>query len=127
MATFTTRIAQAVVLTDGGLVVESLCYPERLAEWLVQPASRVGDRHRVANLAYGSSSTTLASRLGGREDDLSVDLANLAWGVVCLVLIILWRDVISWLGLAHLGLEGIYVAGLGCLEWRCRELLLLRS
>lgn len=76
----------------------------------------------VANLAYGSYSLSLARR-AVRPIALIrlLAAANLTWLVVCTVLIVVHYDSATFLGIGHLLLEGLYVGGLGCLEWRWRE------
>ena len=76
----------------------------------------------VANLAYGSFSLSLARR-AVRPIALIrlLAAANLTWLIVCTVLIVAHYDSATFLGIGHLLLEGLYVGGLGCLEWRGRE------
>ena len=78
-----------------------------------------------ANLAYGLYSLTLASRR--RRPRVALYLlvaANVFWGALCLRwAAVTWGDA-TWLGTAHFVLEGLYVGGLGIVEWRCRDALL---
>lgn len=78
----------------------------------------------VANLAYGAYSLTLALRKS-RPLALIVLLAaaNVAWGVFCFAAAIHLAATASPFGLAHLVLEGLYVGGLGLLEWSRRHQL----
>ena len=78
----------------------------------------------VANVAYGSYSTSLARRsVRPRRLIWFLIFANLAWAVVCFILAIVYRETATFFGLAHLVGEGLFVGGLACLEWRWRELL----
>jgi hypothetical protein len=74
----------------------------------------------LANVAYSGVSFTLAmSARGGRVPFLwAVAAANMAWAVVCFVLAAVWAGEASPFGLAHLIGEGVFVGGLGVLEWR---------
>jgi hypothetical protein len=78
----------------------------------------------AANLIYGIYSTTLANR---RTRPLVLIkllvIANLAWSVVCLILASTHYDSATFLGLAHLLLEGAFVAFLASVEWRLRKQL----
>ncbi|WP_420426777.1 hypothetical protein [Algiphilus sp.] len=73
----------------------------------------------IVNVAYGCYSGTLV--LSARRSRWRLGLlwrANMAWGVLCLVYIAaLWEGLTSF-GVLHLGLEAVYVAGLGWLERR---------
>lgn len=51
-------------------------------------------------------------------------LANLAWAVVCLVMVIQVASRATFFGLAHVAAEGVFVAGLAALEWRHRRAIL---
>ncbi len=79
----------------------------------------------VVNLVYASYSSSLAMRMR-RPKALILFLvsANLLWSVVCVVLALIYRDTATLFGLAHLLGEGLFVGGLGGLEWRWRDLLL---
>lgn len=80
----------------------------------------------VANLAYGAYSLTLALKKS-RPLALIVLLAaaNVAWGVFCFAATLHFSATATPFGLAHLVLEGLYVGGLGLLEWSRRHQLLL--
>jgi hypothetical protein len=84
--------------------------------WLVANAA--------ANLLYGTASGLLARR---RQRPVTLvatmALANLAWAVGCVALLVVLRDRASWLGLGHLAVEALFVGGLGALEWRHRHRL----
>jgi len=77
------------------------------------------------NLAYASYSLTLARR--SRRPQaliLLLVLANLTWAVFfCLRWAVVYSETASFFGLAHLVGEALYVGGLGCLEWRWRDVL----
>ena len=78
-----------------------------------------------ANLAYGLYALTLAARR--RRPRVALYLlvgANGFWGVLCLRWVVVSWGEATWLGTAHLALEGLYVGGLGLVEWRCRGALL---
>ena len=76
----------------------------------------------LANVLYASYSFTLA-----RRDRVPLRLvmtlvvANAAWVPVCLALAARYADEASAFGLAHLVGEGLFVGGLGWLEWRQRH------
>ncbi|PAP76435.1 hypothetical protein [Rubrivirga marina] len=78
----------------------------------------------VVNLLYGAFSFSLARR-HRRPAGLVVllALANLAWGVACWGFAVALAGVASPFGLAHLVGEGLFVGGMGALEWRWREQL----
>jgi hypothetical protein len=78
----------------------------------------------VANVLYGSYSTSLAMRsVRPAKLILLLVVANLTWAIVCMILAFTNRESVSLFGLAHLVGEGLYVGGLACMEWRWRELL----
>ncbi len=78
------------------------------------------------NLAYASYSLTLARRSRRpRALILLLVVANLTWAVFfCLRWAVTYSETASYLGLVHLVGEALYVGGLGCLEWRWREVLI---
>ncbi|MEM7355330.1 MAG: hypothetical protein AAF657_31250 [Acidobacteriota bacterium] len=77
------------------------------------------------NLAYGTYSLSLARRSQRPKALIHLLIvANLVWGALCLRWAVLHFETASFWGLAHLIGEGLYVGGLGCLEWRWREQLL---
>ncbi|MEZ4375160.1 MAG: hypothetical protein R3B07_30395 [Polyangiaceae bacterium] len=77
----------------------------------------------AANIGYASYSESLALRASqlNRLPRVAVDLlvfANVAWGLVCVGLLLgNWATVTTW-GIAHLVFEGAFVAGLGLVEFR---------
>lgn len=82
----------------------------------------------LANLAYGTYSLALAAR-SRRPVPLIAALAaaNIAWAPFCFTSAIVLAGTASPYGLAHLILEGIYVGGLGVLEWKRRHQLAVAS
>lgn len=78
----------------------------------------------VVNLLYGAFSFSLARR-ASRPLKLIVALAaaNGAWAVVCIALAVAVGGSATLFGLAHLVGEGLFVGGLGALEWRWRDRL----
>lgn len=79
----------------------------------------------VANVAYSSLGLTLGPRRPRPGWHLSVLVAaNLAWAVVCLVLIVRVWSSARWFGIAHLAGEGTFVLALALLEWRHRRTIL---
>ncbi len=82
----------------------------------------------LANLAYGAFSLSLARRaIRPRALLVLLASANIAWAGVCFVAAAVLASQASFLGLAHLVLEGIYVGGLGLLEWRYLDALETRA
>jgi hypothetical protein len=79
----------------------------------------------AVNLAYGSFSLSLAAR---RKRPVALvgllAAANAAWGFLfCFGAAIVLAPAASPFGLAHLIGEGLYVGGLGLLEWKRRHQL----
>lgn len=73
----------------------------------------------AVNIAYGSYSASLLLR--ARRSRLQLTLlwgANGVWGGLCLLYIALLWDTLTVWGVLHLGLEALYVGGLGCVERR---------
>jgi hypothetical protein len=76
------------------------------------------------NLLYGSFSLSLALRPRRPLGLIRVlAVANVAWLPVCLGLLAAHAGSATPFAVAHLGGEGLYVAGLGILEWRNRHRL----
>ncbi len=120
-------IRRKLLWVDGsaGLVAGAVVLLIRgwLSEWYGLPEELLFSMG-VANLAYGSYSTSLAIRsIRPKTLILLLVAANLTWAIVCLILTIYHRQTVTPFGLAHLIGEGLFVGGLGCLEWRWRELL----
>ncbi|MCH9648968.1 MAG: hypothetical protein K0U98_12075 [Deltaproteobacteria bacterium] len=116
-----------LVWVDGlaGLLVGATMLLLRgwLSEWYGLPAGLLlllG----LANLAYGSYSTSLAARSHRPERlILLLVVANSLWAIFCLTLTIRFFDTATVLGLGQLLGEASFVGGLACLEWRWRDLL----
>ena len=104
-----------------GIVVMLASY--WLSQWYQLPQTLVLFTG-IANLAYGCYSFSLA-RQPKRPKTLIFILviANLVWAIMCLYWAITYSGTASWLGLAHLILEALFVGGLALLEWRWREVL----
>jgi hypothetical protein len=94
-----------------------------LSKWYQLPQSLVLFTG-IANLAYGCYSFFLA-RQSNRPKVLVIFLvvANMFWAIFCVYLGFVYRDTASWLGIAHLVLEALFVGGLAILEWRWRKVL----
>ena len=109
----------------GGLVVGTvvLIFASLLSDWEGLPKTTV-QFMAIANLAYGSYSFYVTTR---RQRPLSLvtilSVANIVWLPVCIVIVALFANQITGLGMLHLLGEGLYVAGLGVVEWRMRETL----
>ena len=74
------------------------------------------------NILYSFYSLPLAfmkNRTVGMVSFLAI--ANMAWMPVCFVLGFLYLQEASVFGLIHLFGEGVFVGGLGFVEWRLRE------
>lgn len=78
----------------------------------------------IANLVYGGFSFSLARRrTRPRALLLVLVAANLCWALFCAITTVIVATRASYFGLAHLILEGMYVGGLGMLEWKHRVAL----
>lgn len=78
----------------------------------------------LVNLAYAAVALTLAARERRRVAWIAVlALANLAWALVCVLLVLRFHDDATFFGLGHFVLEGAWVATLGTVEWRNRRAL----
>lgn len=108
----------------GGVVgVLVLVLARWLSDWYRLPYDFV-IMMGIVNLAYGSYSFTLAM-LSKRPMPLIrlLVFTNLLWMVLCLRWAVIFYGTASILGMAQLIIEGLYVGGLGCVEWRFREQL----
>lgn len=82
----------------------------------------------AANVVYGSFSFSLARRMTRpRALLLLLAGANMAWAVACVVAAGVLATQASVFGLAHLLLEGVYVGGLGFVEWKHVDELLTQD
>lgn len=78
----------------------------------------------VANVLYATYSFSLARRaVRPLAGIVALAVANMAWGVICVGLVVAFADTGGVLGLLHLGAEAGVVGGLGALEWRHRDVL----
>ena len=90
---------------------------DRLPLWVIRFSG-------FANLAYGSYSLFVTTRVPRRLILVKcLALANMAWLVVCIAIVVTYQNEISAFGVSHLLAEGIYVASLGAIEWRWRKIL----
>lgn len=81
----------------------------------------------AVNLLYAGTSFSLAIRHERTRRRLAIlVIANLAWAPVCIGLLIAFATTVTPFALLHLGGEAVYVATLGVLEWRNRDLLRTR-
>jgi hypothetical protein len=79
----------------------------------------------VANLVYGSFSLWIQLRQTRTITHIVLlASANIAWLGVCVLLVLMHHATITAFGVIHLLGEGVYVAGLGMLEWRRRRSLI---
>ena len=123
------RSAKALLWIDclGGLAVGAIVLA--LSPWLsalYAMPKRFVIALGVANLSYGAFSLSLARRkVRPRGLLLLLIGANLAWAVFCVIASAILASEASAYGLALLLLEGAYVGGLGLLEWRYLDALLI--
>lgn len=118
-ATILLSIDSLAGLIAGGLVLAALPIVTVWHNWSYDFARFIG----LANVAYGCYSGVLAlyARRRMRIARLTAILlivANSAWAVHCLAQVWLLRESASYLGLAHLLLEAIFVGGLAYIESR---------
>ena len=120
------RRARAILWLDGsaacvaGLVV--LALHEALAQLHAFPPALVLFIGAV-NLAYSCYSGTLAFRASrghtpSRRAIGILVVANLAWVAVCAAIVAITASTASIFGLAHVGLEGLFVGALAIVEYR---------
>jgi len=104
-----------------GLIVFVFC--RLISEWQNLPL-KVVLLMGAANLIYGCYSlyvTTRKQRPSGLVKLLSI--ANMVWLLVCSAIVVMYWSQISLFGMANVIGEGIYVAGLGFVEWKMKESL----
>ena len=79
----------------------------------------------AANLLYAAYSCSLAVRPRRTMPWIvALAVANMAWGGVCVGLLVAFGGTASAFGIAHLAAEAVFVGGLGAVEWRVRDRLL---
>lgn len=79
----------------------------------------------LMNVLYGTYALSLARRKRRTLKLVRIlALGNMVWAGVCALLVITFRNTASPVGLGLLLIEGIFVGGLGLLEWRSRQLLI---
>jgi hypothetical protein len=120
------RRAQAILRLDGGagfcVGVAVLLLHDWVGQLHALPPSLVFFLG-AANLAYGSYSGTLAIRaaVGKATPRAAIDLliaANALWSVVCAALLVMTHRSASPFGVAHIAIEGLFVAALAVAERR---------
>ena len=78
----------------------------------------------AANLAYATYSFTLARSPRRTLHQIEVlVVANAAWAVVCVALVVRYGERASAFGFVHLLGEALFVGGLAAVEWRLRHRL----
>jgi len=76
----------------------------------------------LSNLCYGSFSLYVTTRKPRRVHWVKIlAIANMLWLLVCLVIVVRFRQKISAWGLIAVIGEGLFVASLGYTEWRWRD------
>ena len=112
----------------GGLVVGFvvLVFCQLISSWENLPLATVV-LMGAANLAYGVYSLFVTTR---KKRPLilvkMLAIANMAWLLVCVVIAVIYWSQISPIGFVHVIGEGIFVAGLGFVEWKMKESLAAR-
>lgn len=124
MRSFFSKQPSRILWVDclGGLVVGLLVLfgREQICEWENLPLSIVVGMG-AANLLYGSFSlyVTLQQRRPRRLVEM-LAVANIAWLLVCLAIVLKHSSEMSLVGFVHVIGEGVYVAALGIMEWSWR-------
>lgn len=116
-----------ILWTDclGGLAVGVivLLIHRLLSHWENLPASIVVTMG-CANLLYGSYSLYVTTRNPRPRYLISIlSAANMCWLLVCVGIVLIFRNEISLLGFLLVLGEGVYVSALGFTEWRMRDAL----
>ena len=112
----------------GGLVVGFvvLAFCQLISGWENLPLATVIVMG-FANLVYGGYSLFVTTRKKRRLILIKIlAMANMAWLLVCVTIAAMYWNQISLLGIVHVIGEGIYVAGLGFVEWNMKESLVTR-
>ncbi len=122
-------VARRILWVDAlgalGVGVLVLLLGEWLTAWYRMPTAVVTGLG-LANLGYGSVSFALALTPRWRRPAAVwlLIIANWGWLAACLLLLARHGATASALGMAHLLVEGVYVAALGTVEWRVRRALI---
>ena len=78
----------------------------------------------TANVCYGVYALSLALSDNRKAASISLlAVANAAWMVVCIVVVLLYAQTANFIGLTFICLEGIFVSILGLYEWKNRYVL----
>lgn len=79
----------------------------------------------LANLLYGCYSLSLSLRKKRPRNLIrALAIANMSWGVICVIIVGAFRETASIFAYATLLFEAVFVGGLGALEWRVQDELL---
>lgn len=116
-----------ILWTDclGGLTVGVivLLFHRFLSHWENLPISIVLTMGCV-NLLYGSFSLYVTTRYPRPRYLISIlAAANMCWLLVCIGIVVSYRNEIALLGFLLVLGEGMYVSALGYIEWRMRYAL----
>ena len=104
-----------------GILVLVLC--QLLSDWENLPLATVIVMG-AANLAYGGYSLFVTTRKKRPLILVKIlAMANMVWLLVCVAIATMYWRLISLLGIVHVIGEGIYVAGLGFVEWKMKASL----
>ena len=109
----------------GGLVVGIvvLAFCQLISGWQNLPLATVIVMG-AANLAYGGYSLFVTTQKKRPLILVKIlAMANMVWLLVCVAIAAMYWRQISLLGIAHVIGEGIYVAGLGFVEWKMKASL----
>ena len=78
----------------------------------------------AANLLYGSYSLFVTTRRRRPRYLVAIlSVANMCWMIPCVTIVVFYWNQITPTGIAHMMVEGVYVASLGFLEWRMLDQL----
>lgn len=104
-------------LTAGTLLLLLLEWVGRLYNLPVQTILCIA----IANLCYGVYALSLA--FSNNRSLILVSflaLANVAWAIICIAILLIYVECVSIIGLTFLCLEGAFVFILALLEWQNR-------
>ena len=111
-------------LIGGGLVVLLSAWLSRLYALPMALIVVMG----ITSVLYGTYSLSLARRrVRPRMLIAILAIANATWAAFCAIAAVVVVPHATYFGIAHLGLESLFVGGLAVLEWRNMESLLIRS